>query len=93
MELKEQETQIRECDNCRMKSGSPYLCESCLYNRSLISNSIPKERIKWVIEGISVEDSRVGKFVLGDKVMEFANELLEEYKKKTLEALGLSNKE
>lgn len=31
-------TQFKECDKCAAKPGSPVLCATCLYNRSVISS-------------------------------------------------------
>ena len=28
---------FRECEQCSSKSGTPLLCESCIYNRQLVS--------------------------------------------------------
>lgn len=30
------ELEFMECDSCRKKPGSPYLCEGCLHNRNAI---------------------------------------------------------
>lgn len=29
--------EFMECDNCRVKLGSPYLCASCYHNQEVIS--------------------------------------------------------
>jgi hypothetical protein len=33
----EKKLEFIECDSCRVKPGSPLLCESCLNNRNVIS--------------------------------------------------------
>lgn len=43
--LQERPTQVgefMECDTCRAKPGSPYLCQGCLHNRALIDRLLRK---------------------------------------------------
>lgn len=38
---KEDVEEFMECDTCRAKPGSPYLCRGCLHNRTLINKLTP----------------------------------------------------
>jgi len=44
-----------------------------------------------IINSVKVEGNRVGNFTLGDKVMDFANDLLNVFKTKTIEAITPSD--
>lgn len=35
--------EFMECDTCRVKPGSPYLCNGCLHNRDLIQKLCPNQ--------------------------------------------------
>ena len=37
--------EFMECGSCRVKPGSPYLCEACLHNRTLV-NSLKEKLMK-----------------------------------------------
>lgn len=46
-----------------------------------------RKEVEVVINAVTVTENRVGNFTLGDGVLEFANELLAEFKKKALDAV------
>ena len=46
-----------------------------------------RERVMSIVRAVEIKGERVGSFLLGDKVLDFANKLLGEFKQKVEQAL------